>query len=110
MPARKGDGLKKESVCVVNQEELGTMGNKYDGLCRAIAGAKRKKKKTFRQTQVGGNVPSRRDRLGSNEMRSVPVRPLFFSFSSSSSSSFGPQKQQTEPLGLLSYRNESGAE
>ena len=68
-----------------------------------------KKKKTFRQTQVGGNVPSRRDRLGSNEMRSVPVRPLFFSFSSSSSS-FGPQKQQTEPLGLLSYRNESGAE
>ena len=107
MPARKGDGLKKESVCVVNQEELGTMGNKYDGLCRAIAGAKRKKKKTFRQTQVGGNVPSRRDRLGSNEMRSVPVRPLFFSFSSSS---FGPQKQQTEPLGLLSYRNESGAE
>ena len=107
MPARKGDGLKKESVCVVNQEELGTMGNKYDGLCRAIAGAKRKKKKTFRQTQVGGNVPSRRDRLGSNEMRSVPVRPLFFSFSSSS---FGPQKQQTEPLGLLSYQNESGAE
>ena len=97
-------------MCVVNQEELGTMGNKYDGLCRAIAGAKgKKKKKTFRQTQVGGNVPSRRDRLGSNEMRSVPVRPLFFSFSSSSSS-FGPQKQQTEPLGLLSYRNESGAE
>ena len=47
MPARKGDGLKKESVCVVNQEELGTMGNKYDGLCRAIAGAKRKKKKNI---------------------------------------------------------------